>query len=524
MVFDLAVCLAASLFLHPAAAAHVVRTASGLVQGARQGRITVYKGIPYAAPPVGKLRWQAPRPARSWSGVRKADTFAPACIQTGVSMPGEAPPEVSEDCLYLNIWSPARVADARLPVLVWIHGGGWTNGSAAMPLYWGDRLAKKGVIVVTIAYRLGPFGFLALPELTRNSPHHSSGNYAFMDQLAALHWVNRNIREFGGDPDRVTIAGQSAGGSSVAILMSSPLAKGLFARAIAQSGGMFEPLELAPRALIANAEQEGEAYVASLGVKSLAELRALPANRILEGKAGTVSHPVVEPYVLPDSPYNTFAAGRQNNVPILVGSNADEDRSIIHDLAQVKASTFTEGVNKAWGPLPPELLAPYPFKTDAEARAARLAFERDLRFGWDMWAWARLQAEARAPVYYYHFTHKPPFPDGSVKADWGASHYAELWYMFDHLGQESWRWTKADRQLADRMSSYWVNFVKSGDPNGRGLPRWPKYNEIDGGVLYLDDEIQVGGVANLKSLEGIDAVYTKARVIPSAGSRRDNSP
>ena len=221
------------------ASAAPVLIESGALQGEDAKGLTIYKGVPYAAPPVGEFRWREPQPVRPWTGVRKAVAFAPACMQTGVSMPGETPPEVSEDCLYLNLWAPARRAAQRLPVLVWIHGGGYTNGSAAMPLYWGDRLARKGIIVVTIAYRLGPLGFLAHPELTSESRHQSSGNYGLMDQIVALEWVHKNIAAFGGDPKRVTIAGQSSGSISVSILMASPLAKGLFQRAIGESGGLF---------------------------------------------------------------------------------------------------------------------------------------------------------------------------------------------------------------------------------------------------------------------------------------------
>src|SRR5271155_2663745 len=246
-------------------------------------------------------------------------------------MPGETPPVTSEDCLYLNIWTPVKYAKAGRPVLVWIYGGGYRNGSAAMPLYWGEQLAHKGLIVVTIAYRLGPLGFLALPELTRESPQHSSGNYGLLDQIAALEWVQRNIAAFGGDPARVAIAGQSAGAASVSILMASPLAKGLFQRAIAESGGMFEPMQLAPNYQLANAQRDGESYAQSVGAKTLADLRSLPAAALLKGNAGEISHPVIEPYVLPHSPYDVFAAGEQNDVPILIGSNADEARSLIPD-------------------------------------------------------------------------------------------------------------------------------------------------------------------------------------------------
>ena len=223
-------------------------------------------------------------------------------------------------------------------MIVWIYGGGYINGSASMPLYWGDRLAHKGVIVVTIAYRVGPLGFLALPELTRESPHHSSGNYGLMDQIAALEWIQRNIAAFGGDPKDVTIAGQSSGAISVSILMASPRAKGLFQRAIGESGGLFEPLQLAPKYLLANAERDGEKYAASMGAASLQELRRLPASQ-LSGNAGGIVHPVIEPYVLPVSPYEAFTAGQQNDVPLLIGSNADEARSLV-DVTHVTAATF----------------------------------------------------------------------------------------------------------------------------------------------------------------------------------------
>jgi para-nitrobenzyl esterase len=381
-----------------------------------------------------------------------------------------------------------------------------------MPLYWGDRLAHKGVIVVTIAYRLGPLGFLALPELTRESPHQTSGNYGLMDQIAALEWVQRNIEAFGGDPHRVTIAGQSSGSISVSILMASPRAKGLFQRAIGESGGLFEPLQLAPNYLLANAEKDGEKYAASLSATSLLQLRRLPASALLGGaNAGGVTHPVIEPIVLPVSPYDTFATGRQNDVPLLIGSNAEEARSLTN-VADVKASTFDADIVSSFGTLPPAIMEEYPHATDDEARTARLDLERDLRFGWDMWAWARLQTRTgQGAVYYYSFRQKPPFPADSVYAGWGASHFAELWYTFDHLDQEPWPWSAADRKLAKQMSMYWINFAKTGDPNGRGLSPWPAFTDTDARVLYLDNSIAVGGVDSISTLTVLDTVYSGVR-------------
>ena len=301
----------------------------------------------------------------------------------------------------------------------------------------------------------------------------------------------------------------------MSLLTASPLAKGLFQRAVAESGGLFEPVKLAPGYELANAEKDGQAWEAAAGAKTLAQLRALSAAALLTVGQGGIFHPKIEPYALPASPYEVFAAGRQNDVPMLVGSNADEARSLITDLPKVRAATFAADIAKSWGPLPPQLLAPYPHATDSQAIAARLAFERDLRFGWDDWTWARLQAATgHNPVYYYHFTHVPPFPAGSVYAAWGPSHFAELWYVFDHLDQAPWPWTNADRALAGAMSSYWVNFARTGDPNGADLPRWPTFAGAGPRALYLDQPITVGPVPNLDTLTAFDAVYASVRGAP----------
>ena len=493
------------------ASATAIRIESGTIEGVKASDgLTVYKGVPYARPPVGELRWREPQRLKASGSFRKADQFAPACMQEGVSMPGETPPKVSEDCLYLNIWSPAKNAAQPFPVIVWIHGGGYTNGSASMPLYWGERLARKNVVVVSVAYRLGPLGFLALPELTHESPHHSSGNYGLMDQLAALEWIQRNIAAFGGDPKCVTVAGQSSGSISVSILMASPLAKGLFQRAIGQSGGLFEPLQLAPKFLLVNAERDGEKFAESLGANSLEKLRGLPAT-LLIGNPGDIVHPVVEPYVLPREPYQVFLSGKQNDVPLLLGSNAEEARSLT-DVSHVTATTYERDIETSFGALPAPLIAAYPHASDREAQTARLDFERDLRFGWDMWAWAGLQATTgESPVFFYSFQQKPPFPKGSVYEGWGASHFAELWYVFDHISQEPWQWTDGDRRLARDVSSYWANFAKSGNPNGPDVPFWPAFSRTESKVQHLVDPVSTGGVVALESLKVFDSVYSTLR-------------
>jgi para-nitrobenzyl esterase len=493
--------------------ATIVAPPAGRVRGTNDGVVAEYRGIPYAVPPLGDLRWREPQPVKRWTGVRQANAFAPACMQTGTSMPGEAPPVTSEDCLYLNIWAPSHAR--RAPVIVWIHGGGFMSGNASMPLYWGDQLARRGAIVVTFGYRLGPLGFLAYPGLTAESPRHTSGNYGLLDQIAALRWVKSNIAAFGGDPLRVTIAGQSAGAISVSLLMATPSAKDLFARAIAQSGGLFEPIQLAPGYKLDRAEQDGESYARSVGARSVADLRALTAATLLGGSAGSVSHPVIDHAVLPRSPYDAYVAGAQNDVPILVGSNSDEARSLVPDIAGIRAATFEEDITRVWGSLPPALLAAYPHGTDEQAVAARLGFERDLRFGWDMWAWARLQASRSTnPVYYYHFDAQPPFPANSVYSGWGPSHYAELWYMFDHLGQEPWAWTPSDRQLAQTMASYWVNFARNGTPEGPGLPAWPAYTMAKPAAQYLGRAVREGLPGHLETMKVFDGTYAAVRGRP----------
>jgi para-nitrobenzyl esterase len=450
--------------------------------------------------------WLAP----SWVSARNATDFAPACPQTGVSMPGEPPPRTSEDCLYLNVWTTQRRGARLKAVMVFIHGGGYANGSTALPLYWGDRLARRGVVVVTLAYRLGVLGYLAHPDLSAESPRHSSGNYGLMDQAAALQWVHRNIAAFGGDPRRVTLFGQSAGAMSISQLMASPLADGLFQGAIGESGGLFEPLQLAPSYRLAAAERDGAAFGRSLGANTIEEMRQLPVEKLLQRNAAAIVHPIIEPYALPLSPYDAFVARRQAMVPVLVGWNAQEARSLTR-LDNIRAATFEADIANAFGPLPPALVAAYPHADDGQAALARGELEKDLRFAWDMWAWGRLQASAGQRAYVYRFEQQPPFPAGSVRAGWGAAHFAELWYVFDHLDQEPWLWTAADRRTADLMAGYWVNFATHGDPNGPGLPRWPAFTVAHQNVRRLGSATEAGPIPELAPLTVFDRVYAQLR-------------
>ena len=484
------------------------QTRSGEVQGVYEGGIQAYKGIPFAAPPVGDLRWRDPAPVTPWAGVRAARSFAPICPQTGDSLPGAPTEPKSEDCLYLNIWTPATATRTKLPVMVWIYGGGWTNGSASIPNYWGENLAKRGVVVVTIAYRIGALGFFSLPELSAESPHHTSGNYGLLDQIAALRWVQANIAAFGGDASRVTIFGQSAGSMSVSILMSSPLAKGLFQRAIGESGGTFEPAQISSAGagfFLRGAESNGTTSETSLGAKSLAELRAMAADKV-NGAIGN-AHWIVDGYVLPDDPYATFKAGRQNDVPLLVGTNADEGLPLM-DGVTTSVATFDADLAKTFGPLPPVLTAAYEPKTDSGALAARANLERDLRFGWDMRTWARLQSTTGTqPVFVYYFTRVPPYPAGSPYAHWGAGHWAEMRYVFDNLQVEPWNWTARDRRLANDMAAYWTNFAKAGDPNGAALPAWLPYQIGNERALELGDNVKMIGYPNLTALQILDQLF-----------------
>jgi para-nitrobenzyl esterase len=494
----------------PDTVAAPVRTESGLLQGVADASVTAFRGVPFAAPPTGALRWRPPQPAMVWEGVRYAGSFSPRCPQNG-AYPPESPPEpMSEDCLYLNIWVPARVA-GPLPVMVWIFGGGLSTGSASIPLYAGDQLATHGVVVVTVSYRLGALGFQSHPALSRESPQHVSGNYGFLDQVAALQWVHRNISAFGGDPDRVTVFGQSSGAMCVSALSVSPLTKGLLQRVIGQSGGLFEPLAMAAGYTLPGAEAEGAAFAQRAGAPSLKVLRSLSADALL--KIAFDPHMVIDGVALKESPYDAYARGAQHPVDVLVGSNATEGAVFLQD-RPVSVRSYSSVLSQDFPPLLVRLLAPGAGADDQTARAGATAFESDMRFRWDMWTWARLAArKSTGHVYLYEFTRAPPFAPGSRYHGMGPTHGMELPYVFGHLDPVSAPWTAQDRQLAVTIQAYWTNFARTGNPNAAGLPPWSGRPSAQEEAMRLGAPLGMVPLRDLGALRRIDLTYSAARNI-----------
>jgi para-nitrobenzyl esterase len=488
-----------------------VGTEQGLLRGVQEGGISVYKGIPFAQPPLGELRWRPPQPAKPWSGALEATTYRPRCTQAENDYPfATAADPVSEDCLYLNVWSPAQSTGSKLPVMMWIYGGSFLSGSGAYPFYFGDNLAKKGVIVVTFNYRLGSLGFLALPELSAESGHRASGNYGLMDMIAALRWVKANIGAFGGDPANVTIFGQSAGAWAVSLLMASPSAQGLFARAIGESGATFKPPD-APGGLheLETAEHDGRLLATKLHARSLSELRALSARSLIAaGDAG----PIIDGYVIPQDTYSAFLAGRQSRVPLLVGNTANEGDNLVNP---VSAREHIGIIKAQAGAMADRFLSAYPAHDDKEAAASQRRFRTDYFFGWETWTWARLHARTgNSPVFAYYFMHRPAYPPQPPFSDWGVPHTAELFYVFQHF-EPSWKWTDADRHLGELVSSYWVNFARTGDPNGPGLPVWKPFDSDAQRVMCIDGSLAMGDTPRGTELALIDEFVGFLRETPA---------
>ena len=509
-----------------AAISDPIRVEQGLLAGTNgdSSDIRVYRGVPFAAPPIGDLRWKAPQPPVAWQGVRQATEFSNACWQTQYSSASaiyQAPlPKLSEDCLYLNIWTLAKSAKDKLPVMVWIHGGAFTRGSGSSHSYNGEILARKGAVIVTINYRLGIFGFFAHPELTAESAHHASGNYALLDQIAALQWVQKNIAAFGGDPSRVTIFGESAGSWAVNALMASPLAKSLFQRAIGESGGTFSPMKT-----LAQAEKDGEKLAASLAsvpsadakdpngqssaakngtANTLAALRAKSPEELLKVADNELARTIVDGWVLPQDIATIFFQGKQNDVPIIVGYNSDEGTTLAPQAANLKAMMFTAGIHQRYGTLAEQMLKIYPAGSDEQAVTSFYAAYRDQAFGWEMRTWARMATKTgHHPAYLYYFSRRPPGPQS---AKLRAFHASEIAYVF---GTFVWPfpWEDTDKKLSDAMTSYWVNFATTGNPNGDNLVKWPVYNAKEDQSLEFSDQISVRSEINKTGLDFFDSYY-----------------
>jgi para-nitrobenzyl esterase len=484
-----------------AAAADRVRTAAGVVEGAGRGAsgVRAFRGIPFAQPPVGELRWRPPQPAGRWEGVRAASKFGPRCMQHPVFGDMNFRSEgMSEDCLYLNVWTPAKSAKEGLPVLVYFYGGGFVAGDGSEPRYDGEGLARRGVVAVTLNYRLGLFGFLAHPELSKESPRRASGNYGLLDQAAALRWVRENIAAFGGDPRRVTVAGESAGSASVSAQMASPLSKGLIAGAIGESGSVLSTMRAVP---LAQAEADGVKFAGEVGAASLAALRALPAERLMEATSRRPfgRFPIaVDGYFFAEPPHETYAAGRQARVPLLVGWNSEEMswRALLGG-DEPTPENYERAVRKLYGGRAGEALRLYPAGTREEVLEAATDLAGDRFIGYSTWKWFDLHARTGGrPVYRYFYAHprppmvpemgdaRPGLAGGVVRGQdpgatrtppaRGAAHSAEIEYALGNLATNKvYAWTPDDYKVSELLQGYFANFVKRGDPNGAGLPPWP---------------------------------------------------
>ena len=481
-----------------------VKVQEGMVQGTLENGLTVYKGIPFAAPPVGNLRWKAPQPAVKWEGVKQTTKYAPAAFQGGNPPSGK-----SEDCLYLNIWTPAKSANEKIPVLVWIYGGGFSFGSTAEPGYNGGKLAKNGVVLVSIAYRVGQLGFLAHLELSAENPNHVSGNYGILDQIAGLQWIKNNIAAFGGDPNKVTIFGESAGGISVSMLCASPLAKGLFQGAISESGGSFGPTRAKTypgenMKTLKQAEAEGIDYAQKVGVSSISELRKMEADKLPMGMGMGGGWPITDGYVIPDDQHKLYEAGKYNDVPVLIGYNSDEGASFSREKTPEE---YYAGVKARYGKFADDLIKAYPAAENSVPKTAR-DLARDAAFGWQTWSWARLQSQTgKSKVYLYYFDQHPDYPKDSPRYGYGSPHGQEVGYVFMNLDASNPQTTKSDLEISEAMGTYWTNFAKYGNPNGQGVLAWPPFSDKTPDVMYLGPTPHVGPVPRAESLKVLDSYF-----------------
>lgn len=480
-----------------------IKIGNGMLEGVYSSGISIFKGIPFAQPPVGDLRWKAPQPVKNWDGVRKADQFGPRAMQKALfgdmSFRSNG---VSEDCLYLNVWTPAKSASEKLPVLVYFYGGGYMAGDGSELRYDGESMSRKGIVAVTVNYRLGIFGFFAHPELSKESPYKGSGDYALLDQNAALKWVQQNIAALGGDPKRVTIAGESAGSVSVSAQMASPLSKNLIAGAIGESGAMINPT-LAPVTL-AEGEQSGVKFAEGIGAKSLAELRSIPAEKLLDesSKQGVPRFsPTVDGYFLPKLPVELFAAGEQAHVPLMVGWNSEEMNSrMILGNNEPTPENYLKALQTLYKEKANEALKHYPGTTAEEIKASATALAGDRFIVFSTWKWFDLCAKTgKSPVYRYYYERPRPamrpemgnavagLAGGVIRdanpntpkapAATGAVHSAEIEYAMGNLTTNRvYDWQPEDYKVSAIMQEYFANFIKTGNPNGIGVPEWPVAN------------------------------------------------
>jgi len=485
-----------------------VKTVDGLVQGVVENGLSVYRGIPFAAAPVGDLRWRAPQPPSKWNGVKQTTKFAPAPMQGGNPPSGK-----NEDCLYLNIWTPAKSPNEKIPVLVWIYGGGFSFGSTAEPGYSGEKLAKKGVILVSIAYRVGQLAFLAHPELSAESPNHVSGNYGILDQIAGLQWIQKNIAAFGGDPNKVTIFGESAGGISVSMLCASSLAKGLFHGAISQSGGSFGPTRPTTypgenMKTLKQAEADGESFAKKAGASSIADLRKMDADKLPGGFGMGGAWPIVDGYVIPDDQHKLYEARKYNDVPVLIGYNSDEGASFSREKTPEE---FIKGVKTRYGKFADDLIKAYPLGSSTVPKTAR-DLARDAAFGWQTWSWAKLQSQTgKSKVFYYYFDQHTEYPKDSPRFGYGSPHGQDVAYVFEHLNESDPHTTRTDMEISEAMSTYWTNFAKYGNPNGKGLPMWTPFSESNPQVMYFSQKPYLAPVPSAESLKVLDDYFNWRR-------------
>lgn len=488
-----------------------VKTVNGILEGTSESGLNVFRGVPFAMPPVGDLRWREPQPVKNWKGVRKADKFGPRAMQLPIFGDMNFRSNgLSEDCLYLNVWSPSKTNNEKLPVLVYIYGGGALAGDGSEPRYDGASMARKGIVSVTVNYRLGVLGFLSYPELTKESPHHASGNYGLLDQSAALQWLQKNIAAFGGDPKKITIAGESAGSYSVSAQMASPLSRNIIAGAIGESGSLLGEAMTS----LQRAEKSGADWAKSIGKNSLADLRAMSADELMQATAkidyGTF--PVcVDGYLFPKSPIDIFAAGQQAHVPLLVGWNSQEMAyQMVLGSDKPTVDNFKKAIQKIYGDHAAEAMKVYNASTDDEAEQAATDMAGDQFIGFGTWRWSDVQSKTGGkPVYRYMYAR--PRPEmraemgnatanlaGGVSKDStgtapkappakGAVHSAEIEYALGNLPTNRvYDWQPEDYLVSEIMQSFFANFIKTGNPNGLGVPRWPAIATNSVQVMHID--------------------------------------